>query len=85
MKPWKAPISDTKALKITRKCLFDKAFTVRDQEAAGSNPVTPTTFKPQITSAVYFLFSKFLLTNFLYNSIIIMYSMKQKIYTVSEM
>ena len=32
MKPWKAPISDTKALKITRKCLFNKAFTVRDQE-----------------------------------------------------
>ena len=42
MKPWKASISDTKALKITRKCLFYKAFTVRDDEIAGSSPVTST-------------------------------------------
>jgi hypothetical protein len=45
MKPWKAPISDTKALKITRKCLFYKAFTVRDAEAASSSLVASTTKK----------------------------------------
>ena len=42
MKPWKASISDTKALKITRKCLFYKAFTVREQEVGCSNHLTPT-------------------------------------------
>ena len=42
MKPWKASISDTKALKITRKSLFYKAFTVRVVEAASSNLVTST-------------------------------------------
>ena len=35
-------ISDTKASKITQKHLFYKAFTLRDVDAAGSNPVTPT-------------------------------------------
>ena len=42
MKPWKASISDTKALKITRKCLFYKAFTVRELEAWSSNLHTST-------------------------------------------
>ena len=37
-----APISDTKALKITRKPLFYKAFTVRVLEAASSSPATST-------------------------------------------
>ena len=57
MKPWKASISDTKALKITRKCLFYKAFTVRDVEVASSNLVTSTTKKEKRGLASLFFLS----------------------------
>jgi hypothetical protein len=38
----KALFSDSRTPKIIKKSLFDKVFTLRVQEAAGSNPVTPT-------------------------------------------
>ena len=61
MKPWKAPISDTKALKITQKPLFYKAFTVRDQEVGCSNHLTPTSWQCRqlniaVCAAVFFYF-----------------------------
>ena len=55
-KPWKAPISDTKALKITRKCLFYRAFTVRDVEVASSNLVTSTIKAKMRGNASHFCF-----------------------------
>ena len=49
-------ISDTIASKITQKHLFYKAFTVRDVEVVGSNPVT-STIKARREELIFSLFS----------------------------